>query len=46
MRGVLGFDGTARDLLSDLAADGGGVLFLDNLDFFDDEERLTVIDLL
>ena len=46
MRGVLGFDGTARDLLSDLAADGGGVLFLDNLDFFDDEERLTAIDLL
>jgi hypothetical protein len=46
MRAVLGFDGTARDLLSDLAADGGGVLFLDNLDFFDDEERLTAIDLL
>ena len=46
MRGVLGFEGTARDLLSDLAADGGGVLFLDNLDFFDDEERLTAIDLL
>ncbi len=46
MRGLLGFDGTARDLLSDLAADGGCVLFLDNLDFFDDEERLTVIDLL
>jgi hypothetical protein len=46
MRGVLGFDGTARDLLSDLAANGGGVLFLDNLDFFDDEERLTAIDLL
>ena len=46
MRAVLGFDGTARDLFSDLAADGGGVLFLDNLDFFDDEERLTAIDLL
>jgi hypothetical protein len=46
MRGVLCFDGTAHDLLSDLAADGGGVLFLDNLDFFDDEERLTAIDLL
>ena len=46
MRGVLGFDGTARDLLSDLAADGGGVLFLDNLDFFENEERLTAIDLL
>jgi hypothetical protein len=46
MRGVLGFDGTARDLLSDLAADGGGILFLDNLEFFEDEERLTAIDLL
>ncbi len=46
MRGVLGFNGTARDLLSDLATDGGGVLFLDNLDFFDHEERLTAIDLL
>jgi ribosomal protein S18 acetylase RimI-like enzyme len=46
MRGVLGFDGTARDLLSDLAADGGCVLFLDNVDFFAGEERLTAIDLL
>jgi hypothetical protein len=46
MRGVLGFAGTARDLLSDMAADGGVVLFLDNLDFFPEEERLTAIDLL
>jgi GNAT superfamily N-acetyltransferase len=46
MRGALDFDGTAHDLLSDLAADGGGVLFLDNMDFFNDEERLTAIDLL
>jgi hypothetical protein len=46
MRGVLGFGGTARDLLSDLAGDGGSVLFLDNLDFFADEERLTATDLL
>ncbi len=45
MRGVLGFDGTAHELLSDLAANGGSVLFLDNLDFFDHEERLTAIDL-
>ena len=45
MRAVLGFDGTAHDLLSDLAGDGGGILFLDNLDFFDDEERRTVVDL-
>jgi hypothetical protein len=46
MRGALGFDGSARDLLSDLAADGGAVLFLDNVDFFVNEERLTAIDLL
>jgi len=46
MKSVLDFDGTARELLSDLAASGSGILFLDNLDFYDDEERLTVIDLL
>ncbi len=45
MRAVLGFDGTARELLTDLASDGGAVLFVDNIDFFDDEERRTVIDL-
>jgi hypothetical protein len=45
MRAVIGFDGTARDLLSDLAGDGSGVLFLDSLDFYNDEERRTVIDL-
>ena len=45
MRAVLGFDGTARELLTDLAADGGAILFVDNLDFFEDEERRTVVDL-
>jgi hypothetical protein len=45
IRGVLGYDGTARDLLSDIALNGGAVLFLDSLDFFDEQERLTVIDL-
>lgn len=45
MRAVLGFDGTARDLLSDLASDGGAVLFIDNLDLFGDEEQRTVVDL-
>jgi hypothetical protein len=45
MRAVLGFGGTAQDLLSDLASNGSAVLFLDNLDFFDEEERLTVNDL-
>jgi hypothetical protein len=46
LRAVLGFDGSARDLLLDLAADGGALLCIDNLDFFNDEERKTVIDLL
>ncbi|MCU1274990.1 MAG: hypothetical protein JWO48_2421 [Bryobacterales bacterium] len=46
MRSVLTFDGTAHDLLSDLAASGGAVLFIDSLDFYGEEERLTVIDLL
>ena len=45
MRAVLGFDGTARDLLTDLAGDGGAILFVDNLDFFSDAERRTVVDL-
>lgn len=45
MRAALGFDGTARDLLSDLAGNAGATLFLDSLDFFSDAERKTVIDL-
>ena len=45
MRGEIHFDGSARELLSDLASDGGCWLFIDNLDFFDAEERTTVIDL-
>lgn len=45
MRAVLGFDGTARDLLIDLASDGGAILFVDNMDIFGDEERKTVVDL-
>lgn len=45
MRGVIGFDGSARELLVDLAGDGGGILFVDNLDFFEPEERSTVVDL-
>ena len=32
MRAVLGFDGTAHELLTDLAGDGGAVLFVDNVD--------------
>ena len=45
LRDALGFDGTPSDLLSDLATDGGALLFVDNLDLFSDEERRTVVDL-
>jgi hypothetical protein len=45
MRSVLRFDGTAHELLADLAASGGGTLFIDSLDSYGVEERLTVIDL-
>ncbi|HEX3681727.1 MAG TPA: hypothetical protein VHU83_04225 [Bryobacteraceae bacterium] len=45
MQSVLRFDGTAHELLSDLAANGGGILSVDSLEFFGEEERLTVIDL-
>ena len=45
MRAQIGFDGTARELLVELANDGGATLFVDNLDSFDEEERLTAIDL-
>lgn len=44
MRGEIGFDGTLRELLVELANDGGATLFIDNLDFFSIEERLTVSD--
>jgi hypothetical protein len=40
-----GFDGSAHDLLSDLAGNGAAVLFVDNLDFFNQDERRTVDDL-
>ncbi|MEY9182365.1 hypothetical protein [Bradyrhizobium sp. USDA 313] len=47
MRGALGFEGGgAENLLSDLAADGAAILFIDNLDGFSREERPTVIDLI
>ncbi len=45
MRAGLGFEGTAHDLLTDLAGDGGAILFVDNLDFFEEQERRTVVDL-
>ena len=45
MRALLGFEGSARELLAELASDGGSVLFLDSLEFFTDEQRPTVVDL-
>ncbi len=45
MRGQLGFDGTAREILADLTTDGAAALFVDNLDSFDEGERRTVNDL-
>ena len=45
MRAQLQFDGTAHELLSDLAADGGVILFVDNLSEFSNEERTTIRDL-
>jgi hypothetical protein len=44
MRAQLGFDGTVRELLVELANDGGATIFVDNLDSFSVEERLTVVD--
>jgi hypothetical protein len=45
LRGALHFDGTAHDLLADLASDGGAVLFIDSLDNFTEAEQKTAIDL-
>lgn len=45
MRAMLGFDGSAHELLTDLAGDGGSLLFIDNLDQFNEDEQRTVSDL-
>ena len=45
MRAVIEFDGTAPELLADLAQSGSTILFIDNLNRFAEDERLTVIDL-
>ena len=45
MRAALGFDGTARELLVDLAASGGSALFIDGLEAFSQTECRTVVDL-
>lgn len=45
MRSEVGFDGTARELLTDYAASGGTIIFIDGLDFFSEQERVTIADL-
>ncbi|MBP6108196.1 MAG: hypothetical protein KA506_17025 [Steroidobacteraceae bacterium] len=45
MRSQLGFDGTLRELLVELANEGGATIFVDNLDSFSAEERPTVVDI-
>lgn len=45
MRGALGFEGTAREFLVDLAVAGGAALLIDGLDSFTEDERNTVVDL-
>lgn len=47
LQAQLGCDANARELLTDLAGDGGGTLFIDGLDRFDDPaQRATVADLI
>jgi len=46
MRAQIGFEGTLHELLVELASDGGAIVFLDNLDSFSGEERLTIVDIL
>lgn len=46
MRSQLGFDGTLRELLVELANDGAATIFVDNLDSFSAEERTTVVDMI
>lgn len=45
-RAALGLEGSPHEFLSDLASDGGAVLFIDSLDFFQDAgKKATVMDL-
>ncbi len=45
MRGNLSFDGSARELLSDMACGGATIVFIDNLDYFSKDKQGTVQDL-
>jgi hypothetical protein len=42
---MIACDGSARELLSELADSGGATLFVDGLDYFGDRERAVVCDL-
>ncbi|KQW61030.1 hypothetical protein ASD02_23125 [Ensifer sp. Root1252] len=45
-KAALGLEGSPHEFLSDLASDGGAVLFVDSLDFFQDaDKKATVVDL-
>lgn len=47
LKAQLGCEANARELLTDLAGDGGGTLFIDGVDRFDNPaEKQTVVDLL
>ncbi|WP_341249774.1 hypothetical protein [Cupriavidus pauculus] len=47
LRAQLGCEASARELLTDLAGDGGGTLFIDGLDRFDKaDEQETLVDLI
>jgi len=43
LRSALGCSVSARDFLSDLASDGGAVLFIDGADIFEDEEKKATV---
>jgi hypothetical protein len=43
-RDSIGYDGTCRELLTDLSLSGSAILFIDNLDFFGPDAQKTVID--
>ncbi len=43
-RDSIGYDGTCRNLLTDLSLSGSAILFIDNLDFFAPDVQKTVID--
>ena len=43
LRATLGCTASARDFLSDLASDGGALLFIDGVDIFEDEDKKTTV---